>query len=281
MTLSARNEEKVRSALATLVDATPVGAEFDALIEGQLTPTRRQGGGALAFGAAFLVVGLIGGFMLWATLPTNGPDPATAQDLTWAEWFERTRADSIQVHDSPLVLQGLPGPEPQFDVTALGEQQTVTTLTPDTDIDWSIFEWVADQALVISGQTPESGYVGVARYEFGSPAPGQDGPHVCTFELSGEALAMGCSGASRASDDMVRYGASFASTEDPEGNPDTLTITTPPGASVVAIGVAGDSYWQRPNGNMATFVGGFTRQQVDIVIYDAQGNVLYEESTNL
>lgn len=224
--------------------------------------------------------------MLWVSGDlgsTDQPDPAASPDLTLAQWFEQTRANSIQVNDSPVVLQGLPGPEPEFDVTSLGEEQTVTTLTADMAIDWSILESVADQTPVISGFTPQTGYFGVVRFESETPMPGfTDGPHVCTFAHGGEiGEGLACANASPASDEMVDYGLAIASIENFDGNPDTLTVRTPPGASVVAINVADESYWQRPNGNMAAFIGAFTGQQVDIVIYDPQGNVLHAEEADL
>lgn len=288
MTLSDHNREKVRNALAVLVDATPVGAEFDEVTRAQLTPVGRRPRGVLAFSAAFLLVGLLGGLMLWTTRDvgqSNASGVAPAQDITWPEWFERTQATAIQVHDSPIVLQGVPGPEPQFDVAALGEEQELIALTPDTEIDWTVFEAAADHAPVVSGKVRGSrhaGYVGVGRFEDGSPIPGsQDGPHICTFALGGEGQAMGCVDGDEASDLMVDYGLAAARTGLSEWDPATITIRTPPDASVVAIEVAGRSYWQRPNANMATFVGGFTDQRVDIAIYDSQGNILYNDSASL
>lgn len=288
MTLSDHNQEKVRNALAVLVDATPVGAEFDELTDPELGSAGKRPRGVLVFGAAFLVVGLLGGLMLWATRDvgqSNESDVAATQDITWPEWFERTQADAIQVHDSPIVLQGIPGPEPQFDVAALGEEQELTTLTPETEIDWAAFEATGDQAPVVSGMVQGSrhiGYVGVGRFADGSPIPGSpDGPHICTFALDGGLQSIGCVLVDQASDSVVDYGLAAASSGLLEGDPATITIRTPPDASVVAIEAAGRSYWQRPNANMATFTGGFSEHRVDIVIYDSQGNVIYEDSANL
>lgn len=279
MNLSDRTEEKVRGALAVLVDATPIGVGFDELTATQLEPSPKRGSGALAFFLAFLVIGLAGGLAVWTTGDIGGTEPGTveSQILTLDEWFQRTQTAAIQIHDSPAIFQGAAGPEPRFDVTTLGVEQRVETLNSETPIDWGLLETVAADNPVISGFTLQSGYIGVARYQSGSPAPGaQTGPHVCTFVLSQRHRGLGCSSVSPENNETVDYGAAIASTDDFEGRPDILTVRTPPEASVVVIKIGGDSYWQRPNGNMATFIGKFADQQIDIVMYDSQGKVLHE-----
>lgn len=285
MSLSPHNEEKVQGALALLVDATPVGTEFDDLTDIHLAPRRQPRPGVFVFAFAFVVVALLGGIALWATRGTQPPDldVAAGAVLTWEQWLEQTQAEAIQVHDSPLVLQGGLGPEPQFDVTGLGDEQTLNVLTADSDIDWTIFEATALHGpVLVTGWIPGPIYIGVAWMTPNSPTsdPASQ-PSICSFDLDRNGLATGCHSSTPASNDLVDYGATLASTEDPQGNPDTLTITTPPGASVVAINVNGQRTWQRPNGNMATLTGTFTEQQVDVVIYDAQGNILHEDSVDL
>lgn len=75
MTLSRDQEERVREALGALVDATPRGVEFEDLLVGD--PTKqpkpvRWPKGPLAFGAAFVVVMVIGAVSLLLTGGDSG-----------------------------------------------------------------------------------------------------------------------------------------------------------------------------------------------------------------
>jgi hypothetical protein len=76
VTLSTRNEEKLRTAFAALVDVTPVGADFEALTEGQLVPTRRRWSGlAVMATAAIATVVVLAPLMLLGN--RTGPSSTT------------------------------------------------------------------------------------------------------------------------------------------------------------------------------------------------------------
>jgi len=135
MTLSRNQEEKVRRAIGVLVDTTPPGFEFEELTSTTLAPKRRPPiSGWLTFATAFLLVAVLGGLVVWATLSEQS-DSDTASDPASGE---------VVLLQDPLVVRGAESPEPLFDTSQLG---TEVELSEPADIGATIVrieEWLED-----------------------------------------------------------------------------------------------------------------------------------------
>lgn len=280
MSLPDQHEEKVRSAFAALVDATPVGVEFHELTDSIVAPSRprQEASRVVVFGAAFLFVSLIGGLMVWANriAPSAEETQVAAEHITWSQWLDQAMSKATKVQDSPLVFQGLAGPKPEFDLSPLGEEQRLAEVTDGRPVDWSLFESTTEHGpALVAGRIPGPIYVGTARIDSQNSRVRSDaGPQVCHFTIhdgSTSFLGLGCT----SPDDPAHYGVVTALTDDPQSRADSIAVVTPPDASVVAVVTSEERLWQRPRGNMAVFLGNFTDFDIKVTIFDSQGNILH------
>jgi len=207
----------------------------------------------------------------------------------------RTSPDSPTGGD-PTILQAVLGPEPEFDTSALGEEQRLDPVTPDSiSIPWEFFgEILGDpnprqtyrQMLVVAGQV-ESSVVGVGLYaeSYVSGRTITDG--LCqtvaqSFRTDPGSAAAG--GGCTEQTEPVDYGA-FGDLGVGDLKDVLVYVSAafivPPDTSVVAVDTAGTRKWHRPRGGIALFVGEFlVIGETQFTAYSASGDVLLGGTAN-
>ena len=202
------------------------------------------------------------------------PDPSFPEDLDRAAieaHFDELAQNAVVVSEDPLILQLLPGPEPRFDTSALGDEIPFEPLSGgDRRVDWLV-QMIAEGA--------------------GAPGPQPDGPVLFVGHVTDETMALPHTDMDRLADWRMLWasGCSFECLgvgglqEAGELSGDIWTdrnpgllIAVPLDTAVVAVRYNAEAaLWQRPTGGWAIFplsVDGDDTYWIDA--YDAGGKLI-------
>lgn len=266
MTLSRHQEEKMRRAIGVLVDTTPPGFDFEELGSSTLAPKRRpQVPGWLAFATAFLLVAVLGGLAVWATLSEQS-DSVTASDPASGE---------VVLLQDPLVVRGADSPEPLFDTSQLG---TEVVLSEPADIGATIVrieEWLEDVE-----EDDIIKYVVAGAISTGAQAG--------TLETSSErgwglwivpptdALPSWSGRNDNESESLIGWHPGTDSPTEADDLQGTLAWgPLPPETSVITASYGDTTVWQRPVGGIAVFdITNPAQHPIVWTAYDQNGDVI-------
>ncbi len=191
-----------------------------------------------------------------------------------AHYFESVTRNASVIGEDPLILQPLPGPEPEFDTDALGAEVVLIPAATGDEIPEMFWELSANSLVEEDGNgSPDRPVLHIGYVEevdtrvlvFESASGGR-----CEGILTqGGSGSFGCHG-------FARYGYGISGYSRQEGMLGEVEVEVPEGTSVVTISVDGDQpRWQRPVGGWAVLPAG-ARDFVDfeVVAYDASGQVI-------
>ena len=294
MTMTTHERDQLRKALGVYVDEAPPAPEWqDWDIAHASDPPKqsRMKGPMAALAAATIVLVVIGGVgLVTRPTPDSPPGGMGEEPLTWGDWFDAVVASGEPIGGDPTILQAALGPEPEFDTSALGEEQRLEPVTPDTiGIRWDFFGELPDdpnplqigrQMLVVAGQV-ESSVVGVGLFAESYVSGRTITNGLCqTVADVNPGVSAAIAGDCTEPTETVEYGKLIVL-----GMGDlrdvvvhvSAAFVVPPDTSVVAVDTAGTRRWQRPRGGIALFAGQFLAEdETAFTAYSASGDVLLQ-----
>jgi hypothetical protein len=283
MTLTGEERERVRQVLDRYAAEAPPAPAWGAWETAVKRPRPRPAGPLVALLTAASVVLLIGVPVLvrWV-----GPDPAPVDSTgaeTWRHWYDRVVSEGELNGRDPTIVQGKLGPEPQFDLSSLGVEQSLMLWSQVLGgAPWDFFDGLVTEgeALVVAGSTSDSAIAAVAAGVL--EGEGRAGiPGICVVvavpDPSGEWTR---GGSCREASDAIDYdeGPLYVGLSvGPSLDGQWVAVAVPPQASVVGI-VAGDGrYWQRPRGGLVLLAVDFIEGS-RLTSYSTAGEVIAEWS---
>lgn len=281
MTMTTPQRDRVRRALGVFVEEAPPAPDWEQWRQPQLAdhsgPARLRGPiVAIATAAVALVV--IGGAVafLRATPNTATTNPGNIE--TRGDWYDAVASTAQANGPDATIVQGALGPEPQFDTSHLGAEQTLEPVTQIAgDVPWNSFfssTFVADRGTLIVAGRVESSLIGFVPATYDHLGQ-QINEGLCYVIVSPELAGnWGSSVSCGEQSDPIEYGIGGGSIGSDIGLSDSIAVVVPPPTSVVLIESATTQSWQRPRGGMALFVGNFSNGEIRYTAYSASGQVL-------